>query len=725
MTIYGWIITITLSVSALLFGYRFIQDFIWNKRLGHFHRHQKVSMPKVPMLYWMKRGYGLVLSSFAALTIVACGAFSLPIREPHVYLTANKVGSEEKLMSLINDRNNFYSNMPTTDAAPGAPEQIGEDRTDSQRDFIDTNMQVEGVIEADIVKTDGYTIYYASRYHNKVRVIDVENDGSLTLREDIDLGNLYTDSLYITDTQLIVIGYVYTYFYIMPDLEGNSRDYYGGYTAFTGAVYVYDRETLELEYQLETDTNFYQHRVIGDALYLLANKSLYNSDIIPTFSQTIDGVTTEEDLDFDSIYYFEGIPAYTMTVITVVDLSTYDMHAEAFLGQVDQIYANQHAIYTTATIYEYQEDNDAVWWWGWSVHYSTFIVKYDINPEEKTFTYAANAKVEGYIESQYWMDEYDGYFRIVTTEWGQNIVNRLYILETNTETQKLDQVSVIDNGIGKEGLNERVYAVVFNKHRVNIVTYENMDPLYTIDMSDPQNPFILPNPIEEQGYNTYLHVWNEDHFLVGIGYDENFQLKLGAYDTSENNPNPGEPLVNYYLAEASEDGVFSYSYSEVLYNPKAIMVDVERGIFGFPVNTFRYTYNALLGYYDYAYLSLYYIFFIDFNAENPEDVISDPIIIEQDEFMYYAGIDRGVYIEFEDFAMVYTLSYAQIVSYNMTTREVTHVLTFPGMDQYNPYIYPSQESDETDQADGDTGDRPDDTLPPPDDETAPPPPSDE
>ena len=716
MTTYGWIITITLSVLALLFGYRFIKDFIWNKRLGNFHTHQKIHIPKVPLLYWMKRGYGLVLSSFAAVTIVACGAFSLPIREPNVYLTANKVGSQEKLVSLINDINRNYN--PETDfAVPGNPEQIGDEANEDQRDFIDTNMQVDGVIEADIVKTDGYSIYYASRYHNKVRVIDIENDGSLELRQEIDLGNLYTDSLYITDTKLIVIGYIYTYFYMMPDLEGNARDYYGGYTSFTGAVYIYDRETLELDYKLETDTNFYQHRLIGDALYLLANKGLYTNDLVPSFSETIDGETTNIELDYDSIYYFDGMPAYSMTVITVIDLASYEMSSEAFLGQVHQIYANQNAIYTTATVYEYETNDDFVWWGGQAY---TFIVKYHIDPEEKSFSYEAYAKVKGYIESQYWMDEYDDYFRIVTTAWGQNIVNRLYILETNKETQTLDQVGLIEDGIGKEGLNERVYAVVFNKTRVNVVTYENMDPLYTIDMSDPENPFILPNPIEEEGYNTYLHVWNEDHYLIGVGYDANFQLKLGAYDTSENNPNPGEPLVNYYLVEESEDGIYQYSYSEVLYNPKAIMVDVERGIFGFPVNTYKYTYNELLGYHDFAYLSLYYIFYIDFSSENPEDVISEPIIIEQDELMYYAGIDRGVYIEFEDFTMVYTLSFAQIVSYNLTTQMITSVYTFPGMDTYNPYYYDEEDGYSDDDSEPQTDIVPGDEVIPPDEADAPP-----
>ena len=683
MTTTGWIIVSIIFVISILFGFRLFKDYQWNKKLHHFHQSKRIIVPKVPVLYWLKRAYGFTLSSFAVVTIVACGTFTLPIREPNTYLTAKVVGSEANLLALINARNQFSKAVDAL--APGSPEAdlINEDSSGG-RDFIDTNMQVDGVIEADIVKTDGYTIYYATRYQNKIRVIDILDDGAIDVREDIDLGELYTDSIYITETQLIVIGYIYQHFYWMPSVDGDSRDYYyGGFSSYTGAVYVFDRSTLELEYSLETDTNFYQHRLIGDALYLLSSKYLYTTDLVPTFTETKNDESNTYDLGYDSIYYFEGMPAYSMTVIGVLDLDSYTFASEAFLGQVYQIYANQSAIYTTATVYEYEEQDGIITWWNGQVY--TYIVKYEINPEAKTFSYAASGKVKGYIENQYWMDEYNGYFRIVTTAWGSNVVNRLYILQTNKETQTFDQVGIIEDGLGKE--RETVKSVRFNQEKVNVVTYETIDPLYTINVSDPTNPFILPNPIEEPGYNTYMHTWNEDHYLIGIGYDENFQLKLSAYDDSDQNPNLGEPLMTYYLAAESEDGIYSYTYSEVLYNPKAIMVDVERGIFGFPVNTYRYTYNPLLGYYDFAYQSLYYIFSINFEAEDVNDIISEPIIISQDEFMYYAGIDRGVYIEFEDFVMIYTLSYSQIIAFNLTTREVVSTFTFEGMDIYNPYVY--------------------------------------
>ncbi len=170
MTVFGWILTIVGSISVLFFGVRLYTDMKWNQRLGKFHKRNAVKMPKIPNIYWIKRIYGLTLSSFAVVTIVACGAFSLPVRDANIYLSAKTVGTEERLKSLITN----YQYSMAEDALGGMPTPEVDFSNDEQdRDYINTNMQVEGVIEADIVKTDGYTIYYATRYQNRVRVINI------------------------------------------------------------------------------------------------------------------------------------------------------------------------------------------------------------------------------------------------------------------------------------------------------------------------------------------------------------------------------------------------------------------------------------------------------------------------------------------------------------------------------------------------------------------------
>ena len=106
---------------------------------------------------------------------------------------------------------------------------------------------------------------------------------------------------------------------------------------------------------------------------------------------------------------------------------------------------------------------------------------------------------------------------------------------------------------------------------------------------------------------------------------------------------------------------FSYSFSEAIYNPKALMIDASRGIVGFPMNLYRYTESS------YYYESSFVIFFIDFDSEN---VISEPIFISHDQTDYYMQVDRGIYIEniIDDIVVdryIYTFSYEQVLVYHI------------------------------------------------------------
>ena len=152
-------------------------------------------------------------------------------------LNAVPVGSKSTLLRLIEDTSDsdWYSGVffnGGLEDALDSPEADGASQSPT-RDFIGTNVQVDGVDEADIIKTDGNTIYYATRYYNEVRIIGVNLDGTVEPQANLDLGDMYTDSIYITDTQLIVIGYIYTYIpYVYEDgsFSRSLNQYENGYT---------------------------------------------------------------------------------------------------------------------------------------------------------------------------------------------------------------------------------------------------------------------------------------------------------------------------------------------------------------------------------------------------------------------------------------------------------------------------------------------------------------
>ncbi|MCR3906376.1 MAG: beta-propeller domain-containing protein [Tenericutes bacterium] len=665
MTLFGWIVLLSLSGLGIYFAIQLISDIFWNLKLYKYHNHIGVKTPKVPRIYWIKRSYGLILTSLFVVTTLFSGAFAPPnmIGERKL-VNAIPVNSQSKIQDLLSQsQNNWFSDffrMAENDFAvdePAVPEAV-EDEAGVERDYIGTNVQVDGVDEGDIIKTDGNTIYYATRYQNRVRVFDIALNGDILPQADLDLGDLYAEAIYITETQLIIIGYIYSW---MPSNYPSEMDYYGWpYASYTGSVQVYNRESLEVEYSLETDSNFYEHRLIDQSLFLVSNKQLYNTeDYRPMFKETKDGNIITSHLSYSDIYYFEDIPISSMTVVTGINIDTYEVNSQAFLGSVSEIYATKDALYTAFNYYGYELNQ-----------YKGYvqIIKYDLNSIDGTVTYVGQKTLGGYVSDQYWMDEYHGYFRVVTSAWNP-VHNELHILEEDQDTDELKIVGSITEGLGK--VNETVKSVRFNEDLAYVVTFEQTDPLYTIDLSNPSNPVIL-SAIEEPGYSTYLHVWGQNDRLIGFGFSADDSgrvtgLKISAYDTALT-----EPLDTYQLNDQDEAGVYTYSYSEASYNPKAMLVSPEKNIIAFPVMSWRHYMVETDEGWTFSYLSHYLIFYIDFDAEDPNDIISDPIVVSHEETGFYNSIDRGVYID----NVIYTLSFNQIVSFDLNTMSIRESIVF-------------------------------------------------
>ncbi len=650
MTTFGWIVISVLSLVVLYLMYNFVMEFILNKKLSRFKHKIHSNGMKVSQVIMFRKAYQVALGMLLVFTLGISGIFEdkIILDNQKVLTQAHQVGSKSKLLSLLDiNTDDWYYYAPESELESTA---VDFDQSSESRDYIGTNEQVDGVSEADIIKTDGNYIYYASRYYQQINVVFVNDDYEVEVLDSIDLGDVYTEDMYLTDEYIIVIGYTYQTSPYEYEVGAFFIDWY--YRAPSGTVVVVDRDTNEIVYEVETDAYFFDHRVIENQMYLVSTKYIYNTDeeLRPQFTETKNSNKEDSFVDYDDIYYYEDVTAQSMTVITSIDLELLTYDAQAFLGHVSQIYVDQDNIYTAFNYYEYADES-------YTTSYFSKIIKFSIDPVDQSISYQGGQTVIGHILDQYWMDEYEGYLRVVTTEFSLDI-NRLYILEEDLYEDKLNIVSKIDEGLGLE--NENVKSVRFNKDYVQVVTFEQTDPLYTIDLSDPLNPFIKENPIKEDGYSTYMHVWNEDYYLIGFGFDATPEgqvtgMKLSAYDTRLD-----KALDTYSFASDKEAG-FSYSFSEAIYNPKALMIDASRGIVGFPMNLYRYTESS------YYYESSFVIFFIDFDSEN---VISEPIFISHDQTDYYMQVDRGIYIEniIDDIVVdryIYTFSYEQVLVYHI------------------------------------------------------------
>ncbi|MCJ7732199.1 beta-propeller domain-containing protein, partial [Candidatus Bathyarchaeota archaeon] len=142
---------------------------------------------------------------------------------------------------------------------------------------------------------------------------------------------------------------------------------------------------------------------------------------------------------------------------------------------------------------------------GWSSE--TTITKIGIT--EGAITFKANGTVPGYVLNQFSMDEYNGYFRVATTDqnWRSGSSgNNVYVLDEDLN---------IVGSLEKLAPGEEIYSARFMGQRCYLVTFKKVDPLFAIDLSDPENPTVL-GKLKIPGYSDYLHPYDENT-LIGIG----------------------------------------------------------------------------------------------------------------------------------------------------------------------------------------------------------------
>jgi hypothetical protein len=209
---------------------------------------------------------------------------------------------------------------------------------------------------------------------------------------------------------------------------------------------------------------------------------------------------------------------------------------------------------------------------------STAIHQFDTSEPGKT-RYLASGRVPGYLLNQFAMSEYRGVLRVASTEtptwWGgapqresQSFVTTLD--RNGPALLPLGQVS----GLGK---GERIYAVRFVDEAGFVVTFRQVDPLYTIDLADPRDPKVL-GELKILGYSAYLHPLRND-LLLGVGQDASeegrvrgFQLSL--FDVS-NLRNP---------ARLHQRSLGEYSSSEAEYDHHAFLWWPPTGLAVLPIS---------------------------------------------------------------------------------------------------------------------------------------------
>jgi uncharacterized secreted protein with C-terminal beta-propeller domain len=193
---------------------------------------------------------------------------------------------------------------------------------------------------------------------------------------------------------------------------------------------------------------------------------------------------------------------------------------------------------------------------------------------------------------------------------------------------------------------------------VTVVTFEQTDPFYIINLEDPENP-VIQGELEITGFSTYQHPW-VDNRVIGIGYETDSEgrvigLKLALYDTS----NPDEPtVINEPLVLLNDDN--NWQYAEALFNHKAILVSNQFEFIGFSINAYHYTEDG------YKFVSDYMVFSIDDESDTPISIANTMSHVGQftpesaDVYHYY--IERAVTINNH----LFVLSQGAITQHDIT-----------------------------------------------------------
>lgn len=480
----------------------------------------------------------------------------------------NKSTIITKLFSgLIPKAYDIEAELAGSDAMIGMPKEENsmEAPESSVENATNTNVQVYGIDEADYSKCDGNYIY--SLYEGNFSIFDLE--GTKIVNQQVQK-NIY--NLYVYQDKIVLIGMSNTIIY---QFDGEKIT-----------------ELKSFEYMLYNDS-----RISENYFYLIFNNNF------------------DRKKDYEEMYYDQVSSAHRVYSIIKYDLDTNEYKEVNNLnsGNVTLYMSNNH-IYLATLIYANTET-----YYHMTV---TSVFDHNLNP-------VAALRVKGSVLNQFSMDEYDKYFRIVTTNnrAENEKLNAISIFDLESKTL----VGYLDEGIGLD--RQVVKSVRYDATTCYVVTYLNTDPLYEIDLTDPTKPTIV-SIYQSPGYSNYLHSFkvNGETYLFGIGYcDDQWSRKISIYKNDEQTTQIGKDFL-----------IASYFYTSQ--NDALILNDINHMAFNDHRALFIYQKDNIL------YLGLkaspkaYYFFKIDVCSE---DVVSIYDTIDLTNYDYYSRcylVNNKIYI---------------------------------------------------------------------------------
>ena len=528
-----------------------------------------------------------------------------------------------------------------SDAMMAVPTSASSKSQTGGSEYSTTNVQVKNVDEPDYLKNDSKYVYIVS--HNTLSIIDAypAESAKLILKIALDIDSQYIQNMFLNDDRLVIFYNGQSDDEIIPQYDFVPRRSYSSVTHAL-IVDVSDKEHPTILKDYSIDGYFMDARMIGDYAYFVTNSNVdHQYPRLPVIMEDSIRIMTPDAFYFDNVEQFSNFN--TLTAIDIfgdkINSESFLMgHTGTFYVSEDNFYLTYQqnmpfGFYENSSrdrffdvvvpllpnsiqeqIKAIQNDssiNTSVQW----IKISELMQKsynqmnkndkeelfekirealneYDVKIQEDTrktiihkisidedkIEYIAKGSIPGRLLNQFSMDENENRFRVATTteyyiqHQGTVRANAVYVLD-----EQLNIVGELD----EIAPDESIFSARFIGDRLYLVTFQQIDPFFVIDLST-DTPKIL-GELKIPGFSNYLHPYDEEH-IIGIGRDtkeidngrvQQLGIKIALFNVTDvKNPKVTDDII---VGDSSTN-------SEALYEHKSFFFDKKSGILSIPIN---------------------------------------------------------------------------------------------------------------------------------------------
>jgi Beta propeller domain len=465
---------------------------------------------------------------------------------------------------------------PSPQPGFGAPEgrpAVGEPAAGEGGSSSTTNVQEAGVDEPDIVKSRGSTIFALEG--GALQAVDTSG-GAPRLVDSLDLKG-GADQLLVSGDRALAIGGGYGGGVVGIDgMASSAPSYYGDSGIVLTEIDISDASAMRVVNTEKIDGNYLSARLSGNTARVVLSvtpSAIYKPKLrrrargwrpSGTVRNARTGRKKKRALGSCSSIMrpkeFSGLDA--LTVLTI-DMGKGLPHvdSDSILTDGDLVYASPRNLYVATQRWLDQPSSGN----QEPPPVTTAIHKFDAAQAGET-SYRASGSVTGSLLSQWSMSDHDGALRVASTdspEWWDGPPKRESQSFVTVLAEEAGQL-VQTGRVGDLGKGERIYAVRFVGDTGYVVTFRQVDPLYTLDLSAPTHPRVA-GELKIRGYSAYLHPIGSD-LLLGVGQDADERgwtlgTQLSLFDVSD----PANPARLHHRVIADSGSDVEYDHHAFLW----------------------------------------------------------------------------------------------------------------------------------------------------------------